>query len=334
LLRNIEIDAFLKELGDDQGGMSKPILVIGNDGETYLLKNQNVYDPRFSKWVFWDCMFLQEALVYEIAKFLDLKIPEGVIMNVEQDFLNHAPALTFKHRYTPGLHFASKFIEGSENNLKTGYENLLKMGKPYVKTSWNHFYKKIDNINDIPKIIALDLLTGNFDRFGNNGNLLIVKNQGTREVYVIDHGHCFFKAHWDIPKQRGLLNAGNTPQYIEEIMQAYLQLSGGKPMSGLGETFKALEQHINVENPDDHSFLDVVLKIESITPKIIDQWFSSIPNNWFVDKATQLHVYKNYIMAQKDLIGTFINEMAKRGAFTSTHTGGVLNWKKKKTGTQ
>lgn len=333
MLKTVEIDAFLKELGDDKGGMSNPILIIGNDGNTYLLKNQNVYDPRIPGWTCWNSMFLHEALVFEIAKFLDIKIPEGAIINVEQDFLNHAPTLNFRHRYTTGLHFASTFIDGSENNLRNGYELLRQMGKPYVKTSWNNFYKKIDNTNDIPKIIALDLLTGNFDRFGNNGNLLIAKNDGIREIYVIDHGHCFHSPNWDLGKQKMLLSAGNDPTYINSILQKFINCSGGKPMSGLGEIFRAIDQHIDVSDQNAHSFSDVVLKIESITSKMIDGWFSSIPDSWFVDKPSQLHVYKSFILSQKDLIGTLINEMAKYGAFSS-HTGGVLYWKSKKTGTQ
>lgn len=333
LFNYLEVEAFLKELGDDKTGMSNPVLVIADDGETYILKNQNVYNNQVQQWVEWDSMFLQESLVFNIAKYLDLKVPECAIINIDEEFITQAPALQFSHRYTPGYHFASKLVQGVENNLLQGYNTLLQLGKPYVRTSWNNFFKKVKNVDDIPKIIAMDLLTANFDRFGNIGNLLIASTPD-REIYPIDHGHCFFGPIWDLDKRRRIMQINANPKtpYLISILQLYVQSNGGQPMSGLGPIFRALDQHLDLSNPDVHSFQDAVLKVESITEDIVDSWFIGIPDVWFVDKANQINTYKMFVLQQKELVGKLINDMANLGAFSS-HTGGVLQWKRQRTGT-
>nr|WP_235858057.1 phosphatidylinositol 4-kinase [Sutcliffiella cohnii] len=327
----IEIDAFLKELGDDKPGMSKPIQVIGSDGNTYILKNQNVYDPRIQKWVFWDSMFIQEVLVYNICKYLDIKVPNCVIANIDQAFIENAPALKFEHRYSVGFHFASGFIENIEDNILNGYRMLIQMGKPYIKTPWKKFFQRIHNTDDIAKIIALDLLTANFDRFGNEGNLMIAKENGKRYVYAIDHGHCFNGPSWDINKRQELLNMANPKSYVQKVLSD-LHTYSGAPLSGLGVMFKALDQHIDVSNPSDHSFMDVVKKIENINTSIIDGWFNNIPGEWYVDKINQISFYKQYILKKKEFIRVLINQLAMNRAFES-YTGGELEWRESRTGT-
>ncbi|MBW7651548.1 HipA family kinase [Anoxybacillus sp. ST4] len=333
MLRRIEVDAFLKELGDDKKGMSRPIMVIGEDGKTYVLKNQNVYNPHTQKWEVWSAMFLQEALVYNIAKYLDIHIPDCVAANIDRDFLENAPALNFQYRYSPGLHFASKYIDGSENNLKNGYEQLVRMKKPYIKVPWTNFFKKIVNSDEIPKIIAMDILTANFDRFSNDGNILIAKVDGQRKVFVIDHGHCFGNPYWNINKRQFLLKASPDRNYVSYIIDTYARLNGGSPFVGMGIIFRALDQHINVSDPNNHSFMDVVYKIENITPTMIDEWFKGIPDEWFVEKQNQIAAYKQFLMKQKDIVRIIINELHRMGAFQH-YTGGELSWIDKKTGTQ
>lgn len=332
-LKRIEVDTFLKQLGDDKPGMSKPVLVIGSDGETYILKTQNVFIETTQKWEVWNSMFVQEALVYNIAKFLDICIPDSVIADVDVDFLQNAPSLVFKHRYTEGPHFASKLIEGVEDNLLKGYQQLKLMKKPHINRPWTNFFKKVSNPQDVPKIIAMDLLTANFDRFANDGNLLIASPNGKRSIYVIDHGHCFFNPNWDINKRSALIQAPSQPTYVNDIISEYFRLNGGSPFVGLGIIFRALDQHINVSDPNNHSFMDVVSKIESITPDIISEWFKDIPDEWYIDKPSQIAAYNQFIMKQKDLIRILINDLFKLNAFQET-TGGVLNWIDKKTGTQ
>ncbi|MGE7937351.1 HipA family kinase [Bacillus paramycoides] len=331
-MKQLEVELFLKELGDDQPGMSKPVMVIADDGEQYILKNQNVFDPRPQKWVTWDCMFLQETLVYNIATHLQVPIPECAAITVDKEFIDHAPTLNFKHRYSPGVYFGSKVLENVENNLLDGYQQLLNLGKPYVKTSWNNFFKKITNKDDIPKIIALDLLTANFDRFGNTGNILISRENTDRKMYIIDHGHAFSLPSWSIQKREFMMQASQNPAYIQHVLQTLHGASGNQPFSGLGKIFRALEQYIDISNPNQHCFQNIVHEIETISPPLINEWLTDIPEEWFVDKTNQIPLYTRFLMQQKDLIRILINHMAMLGAFDS-HTGGDLSWISKRTGT-
>lgn len=333
----INVDAFLRHLGEDQTGISRPIIVIGEDGNTYILKNQNVFNSKINRWVTFDCMFLQELLVYQIAKYLDIDTPDCAILNVDEQLLNANPELRFENRYTPGIHFGSKLIDNVENNIVENYEKMMRLGKPYIKKSWNAFFKKIHNPENIPKVIALDFLTGNFDRFNNVGNLIVANINKKRKIFAIDHGHCFFGPTWDTKKQKLMQHVTqvNHQQYINEIVAQYFQITIDikKPFSGLGIIFRAIDQHIDVSDPEDHSFIDVVSKIESISPSTIDLWFDIIPDEWYVDKRVQKSHYKQFILRQKDIVRGIINELARGSAFSS-HTGGELKWKERKTGTQ
>lgn len=334
MIDRIEVDAFVKILGDDTGGMSRPVHVIGSDGREYLLKNQNVYNESNQSWEYWDSMFLQEVLVYRIAKHLNITVPDCAIASVDEMFIDQAPALRFTHRYMPGFHFASNVIEGIENNLMSGYMNLMAAGKKYMRRPWNAFFNNISNKEDVARIIVLDLLTANFDRFGNIGNLLIASNDGSRMVYCIDHGHCFFGPSWSNINKQNMMRSVNDPDYINHWVGALIGNSGHQvPMAGLGEVFRALDQFIDVSDPENHCFNDVVLAVERINPEQIDSWFEGIPDEWYVNKINQIAYYKFFILNNKNRIREYISIMAQQGAFQS-YLGGEFKWNVRPTGTQ
>lgn len=328
-MKYVEVDSFLKELGDNKPGMSKPVQVIGSDFKTYILKNQNVYHN--GQWIKWDCMFIQEVLVSRICQYLGIKSPNYAIARVDKSFLDKSPSLVFTNRYDVGYHFASEYIEDVEDNLLKGYQLLIQMERPYTKTSWRNFFEKITNKEDMAKIVALDLLTGNYDRFGNEGNLMVATESGKRYVYAIDHGHCFQGPSWNTIKQQSYIEISSRPNYIHEILMKLQRYSGAR-LSGLGVIFKAMDQYIDVSNPDNHSFLDVVFLIEKINEIMIDGWFEDMPDEWFVDRSKQIAFYKTYLLRKKDVIRHILNALVQHRAFEN-YTGGVLQWKEPRTGT-
>ncbi len=334
MIERIDIDVFLQPLGNNNGGMSKPIHILGSNGREYILKNQHVYNEEKKAWEIWDCMFLQEVLVHKIAKYLDISIPDCAIASVDSAFISQDPTLRFNYRYVPGYHFASKLIEGVENNLIDGFQQLIQLGKRYAKTSWTTFFSNIVNKDDIPKIIVLDILTGNFDRFGNIGNLIVASNNGDRLLYCIDHGHCFFGSNWgNMNKRNMLLHVSANQPYINAWINILMNTTGKQvPMGGLGDIFRALDQYIDVSDPNNHCFHDVVLAAESIGDGLIDDWFRDIPNEWFVEQKVQIATYKKFLLEQKNLLRTFLNILAGNGAFQS-YIGGALTWNAKLTGT-
>lgn len=319
-MREIDVETFLKPMGQ---GVSRPVLVLGNDFKQYILKNENIdKDGNIQKF---NCMFVNELLAYQLGYFLEVPMPEAVIAYVAEDFIKDDPSIRFAYRFENGKYFATEKLQYLENNILENYQNLKLMGKPRIKMSWHKFFKCVKNTEYIPNILAFDILIANFDRYNNEGNIL-VSNDDNRNIYAIDHGHAFFGPIWNENKIRHLDAADLTDQYINEYtdiigncMYNQINLSGGI-------IFKALEQYVELENIKDHSFMDVVEKIESISESMIDIWLNNIPEEWYVNKDFQSSYLKKYILNQKNVVKYIIQNIAAKSAFTN-YRGGVLEWR-------
>lgn len=328
-MEELQIDTFLKELGEDSGGISKPVLVVASNQKKYLLKNQNVFNPQTRQWEVHSSMFVQEFLINKLAAFLDITIPEFAIINVDKKHLEEAVTLQFTERYTPGKHFGSQFLSELDNNLMLGYQQLIMMRKPYIIKSWTAFFSNIENKEVIARIIALDLLIANFDRFTNMGNLIVANESGKRLVYAIDHGHAFYGAIWGTEKMNLLNTVSNSGDFIQQQINLFLQVNSSQRLNGLGSIFQAIEKHVDLSDPQNHDFLEVVFKIESLNQDILDSWFDEIPDEWFVEKNTQVGFYKKFLLTNKDNMRSLISILLSNGAFSNT-TGGNLEWKELK----
>jgi hypothetical protein len=320
VINEIEVVTFLKSLGQ---GMSRPVLIMGNDFEEYILKNENIdNNGNITKF---NCMFINELLSYQIGLYLDIPMPEAVIAYVDGQFCEEDPTIRFSYRFENGKYFATKKLKNLENNILENYDTLFRMNKPRIKQSWNNFIKNIKNKDDIAKILAFDILIFNFDRLKNEGNILLnSENEDNRKIYAIDHGHAFGGPQWSENK----INILSSPKLADCYVQLFMSVV--KDFSGGGIMFRALEQHINLEDLVNHSFLNIVNKIEAIDEKMIDSWIEVIPNEWFVEKEVQVAYYKNFILKQKELIRHIIQFMANNNAF-SNYRGGILEWNSKNT---
>lgn len=316
MIKNVEVVNFLGYMGR---GISRPVLVICDNFKEYILKNESVDEN--GKIVKYNCMFVNELLAYQIACYLGIPIPEAVVAYVDSKFINNDPAIRFKYRFEEGNHFATEKLPYVENNILEGYEQLSQMGKPYITKSWNKFFELIHNKEDIAGIIAFDILIANFDRVNNLGNILIDKTNETRKIYAIDHGHAFFGPKWTSDKINCLNNAKLDNTYIGGFLNCF-KLG----LNGLGEIFRALEKHINIDDINNHSFMEVVQKIESIDENLIDRWLQNIPDEWYIDKNYQISIYKRFLLDQKSLVRHILQSMATNSAF-SNYRGGILEWK-------
>lgn len=323
MIRQLEAATFLKSLGQ---GVSKPILILGDDYKRYVLKNEKT-DINGNKQNF-NSMFLNETLAYHIGCKLGVPMPEAVVVFLDEIFINEDPGIRFAYRFTEGLYFGSKELEDVEDNYVENMQELIEMGKPYISRSWNNFFDNIINKEDVSKILAFDILVGNFDRYGNAGNVLVNNTGYGRKVFAIDHGHAFFGPSWTPDKLRMLNSVPSikdpeyTNSYVSDIVN--INLRNGY-INGLGTMFKALEKYIYIEDLDNHSFQEIVNEIEMIDEDFLDECFKSIPNEWFVDKTTQIGLYKKFILSQKNMVRHIIQSMAEREAFTN-YRGGVLKW--------
>lgn len=322
MIRKIHVDTFLEELGC---GISRPMLILGSDYEQYILKNQRA-DNDGNKYNF-NCMFLNELLAYQIGKYLDVPMPEAVIARLDKILIDSDPGIRFAYRFSEGNYFASKELSNVENNMLENMNILQGMGKPYVKRSWNAFFNNIINGKDIANILAFDLLIANFDRYGNEGNVLIDNSYEGRKLFAIDHGHAFYGPEWTQDKINDFRAVECSDKYINQFINRTLRNNIGRGyVNGLGIIFKELETYIDLNEPNDHSFQDVVMKIEMITEDDLDNWLDIIPDEWFVNKQAQIGYYKSFILNQKMIVKHLIQALANRGAF-SNFRGGILEWK-------
>ncbi|MEK4247082.1 HipA family kinase [Psychrobacillus sp. FSL K6-2684] len=329
MVHQINVETVLKYLGQ---GVSRPAVIMGDDFRQYVLKTQKVHEG--GSLQFYNCMFLNELLAYQIACYLEVPIPEAAIAYLDNRLIDRDPALMFVHRFYEGNLFASLELTNTEENLVENYEEMRKMDKPYLTRTWNAFFSNIVNVNDIAKIVAFDLLIANFDRYGNTGNLLVSTDEDGRKVFSIDHGHAFFGPKWET----GKINALNAPSQTFEYIDAYVDVAlknNVKPgqgfADGLGSVFRAIEPSIDLTNLQSHSFIEVIYAIESITEDLIDEWISQIPKEWFdqTEMMNQISYYKSFLLKQKNLVRAIVQRMAERKAFTN-YLGGALQWKKEK----
>lgn len=325
MINRINVSTILKSLGQ---GISEPALIIGDDFERYILKTEKVFiDGNLQTY---NCMFLNELLSFQIAQHLGVPIPESAIAYMDKRILEKEPSARFVHRFYEGNLFASLELKDKEDNMLENYEEMKKMKKPYIARTWNAFFSNVTNIDDISKIIAFDLLIANFDRYGNEGNLLVAQSREGRKIFAIDHGHAFFGPIWNAPKVNSMKAPSKTVGYCDEFINAAFgnNIKNGF-INGLGTVFDAVEEKVDLTDLQQHSFLTVVDQIENISEGLVDDWFNQIPDEWFLktDKEAQLAYYKRFILTQKDLVRFIIQRMAEKMAFTN-YLGGELEWEK------
>ena len=309
------METFLNQLGT---GISRPVLVIGDDFNEYILKNEKVDNG--GTIVNYNCMFINELLAYQIGCFLDIPMPETVIAFVDGKFIESDPTIRFAYRFEKGRYFATQKLKYVENNLEENYQELIRMGKPYMKRTWKKFFNEVSNKEDISKIIAFDILIANFDRYNNEGNILINRTD-QRKVYAIDHGHAFFGPIWNEDK-KNCLNLKGSNEYINMFTQAILKFIPGS-------MFNALEEYIDLSDIEYNPFAEINAKILSIDENMIELWMNDIPNEWYIDKDVQIAYYKQYLLEQKDMVQYIIQNLANRNAFTN-YKGGLLKWNNQK----
>ncbi len=324
------IDYIHEQNQQPKKGMSKPFLITASDNNEYILKTEMVYDENNKTYIYEDAVFFQELLCYQLALSLDIPVPEVAIIEIEKEFIDNAPILAFKQRITePGLYFATRKIAGIDDNSIQTIKISENISKPRVKQSWRAYYSGIENPNSLADIMAFDLLTANFDRFGNTGNLLVSNNNSNKKVYAIDFGHSFFGACYanadTLLKRKRLSHFdSNIPYFIDNYVNLLLQSNGGGAFNGLGKIFDAMQNNIIFE--DQNPFNDIILKIESIQDTTLINILDNIPDEWLSNGITQKNEYKQFISGQKNLVRGLLDIMNRNGAFSNSPWEGDLPW--------
>lgn len=305
-------------------GMSQPVMIQADNGKKYFLKTEIVNNTKQ------DAVFFQELLCSLLAENIGIPIPNFAIIEIEKDFIENNPTLRFGEKFKHGLYFATEKIPDVEDNLSENYITAIQNGMPRIIKAWNSFFKNIDNSKKIADIIAFDLLTFNFDRFNNEGNILVSKNpSGERKLYAIDHGHCFCGPYYSeiLSEKHRILEKNNFPLSVVDKRNDFVNWHLSNLLQGklnLGKIFTGLEQNIDFElkNP----FSEVVERIELLDEKTIISMIDTIPEIWISGGDIQKNLYLNFLIRQKNLVKYIIDGLVMYDVF-SNHRGGVLDWK-------
>ncbi len=314
-------------------GQSKPIFITATNGKDYYLKKQISIDNSGNR-ITGNCVFLQELLSYQLAETLNIPIPNCAIIYIDNKFLEYNRDLQFKAALTAGTYFATEAIPNIYNNVLDTKILGTQLGQPRMKEPLYKVYAKVENPTIFINVIVLDMLILNFDRFCNEGNLLITKSNNHFSGVAIDFGHSFCGPNWtnekieilDLPK--AISNTNELNDYLIFLCNAFLN-NKGLPFSKLGPIFDAMEKQIifkdsngNFVNPFD----DIVTKIENLNRNDVQKMLDFIPNEWYVSMNIQKNKYLDFIMYQKYQVRYLVDYFYQYGAFSNS-IGGNLQWK-------
>lgn len=163
-IRTVDVVQYISPLRE---GGSMPGLVKADDEFTYIIKFRGAGQGKKA--------LIAEFLGGELARAIGLKMPELVLMNLDDSFSIMEPdeevqdLLKFSVGLNLGMHFLSAAIT---------YDPLV---------------SEVDAMT-CSKIVMLDSLISNIDRTTKNPNILIWK----KELWVIDNGASFYFHHnWE-----------------------------------------------------------------------------------------------------------------------------------------
>ena len=160
-IRTVDVVQYVHPLRE---GGSLPAIVKADDGFLYVLKFRGAGQGKKA--------LVAEFIGCELARAMDLKVPELVFMNLDDSFSKTEPdeeiqdLLKFSVGLNLGLHFLSSAIT---------YDPLVSEVDSWVAS----------------KVVILDSLISNIDRTAKNTNLL----KWNKELWIIDNGASFYFHH-------------------------------------------------------------------------------------------------------------------------------------------
>jgi len=163
-IRTVNVLQYIKPLRE---GGSLPAIVKADDDFNYVLKFRGAGQGKKA--------LISELIGGELARAIGLRVPEIVLMNLDDSFSKTEPdeeiqdLLDFSVGLNLGLHFLSSAIT---------YEPLASITDSLTSS----------------KVVLLDSIISNIDRTAKNTNLLI----WDKKLWLIDHGASFYFHHnWE-----------------------------------------------------------------------------------------------------------------------------------------
>lgn len=163
-IRSVNITRYVQPFRE---GGSLPALVDADDGFSYVIKFRGAGQGKKA--------LVADFIGGELARFLDLRMPELVFADLDESFARTEPDEEIQDllRFSVGKNLGVHFLSGALT-----------------------FDANVDEVSpaEASKIVWLDALLMNVDRTVRNTNMLI----WNRELWLIDHGASLYFHHsWD-----------------------------------------------------------------------------------------------------------------------------------------
>ncbi len=163
-IRSLDVIQYLQPLRE---GGSLPAIVKGSDYGLYVLKFRGAGQGKKA--------LIAELIGGELARAMDLKVPELVFMDLDDSFSRSEPDEEIQDllKFSIGLNLGMTFLSGAIT-----YDPLVSNA----------------DAMDASKVVLLDSIITNVDRTVKNTNLLNWEN----ELWLIDHGaSLYFHHNWE-----------------------------------------------------------------------------------------------------------------------------------------
>jgi hypothetical protein len=163
-IRTLSVVRYVKPLRE---GGSLPAIVEADDGLLYVLKFRGAGQGKKA--------LIAEWIGGELARAMGLKVPELVLMNLDDSFSKTEPDEEIQDllRFSVGLNLGLSYLSGAIT-----YDPLVSVADPLSAS----------------KVVILDSIIINIDRTAKNTNLL----NWNKELWLIDHGASLYFHHaWD-----------------------------------------------------------------------------------------------------------------------------------------
>lgn len=162
-IRTLEVTQYMKPLRE---GGSLPAIVKADDGQLYVLKFRGAGQGKKA--------LIAEFIGGELARAMELNVPELVFMNLDHSFSQTEPDEEIQDllKFSVGLNLGLAFLSEAIT-----YDPLVSKADDFTSSM----------------VVLLDSMIINIDRTAKNTNLLNWKN----DLWLIDHGaSLYFHHHW------------------------------------------------------------------------------------------------------------------------------------------
>lgn len=321
----LRIDTYLPS-ASNQRGISRPAKVIASDGKKYFIKGNISVDSQSGKEYNMDAALAQEDIAYKLADYLSVPTPKNAYVQITENDLTDFPKLRFHHHFKSGLYLLSEYIESAALNdrfsfLMNGAQVMKALTKPF-----NDFMSKIVNKDDIPKIIYLDLLTANCDRYGNSGNLIFKELNDGSIMLAIDFGYCFFGPYWSAHEYfENCAKSDLLKKDYSDSSNLQILINGMKLSNSI--LFNALGRLITFD--DGNPFIKVNHDMQLLPKTGLSALIQEVPSEWFVQGSYQKGEYLNFIERQSRAMPKILDGLANNNLFKNFE-GGPLKWETEK----